>query len=66
MMTTFGTLKVIEPDNEKISAYLERVELYFAANDIKERQVPIFLGVIGAKTYSLLRDLLAKTNPKEK
>ena len=65
-MATFGKLKEFEPENEKISAYLERVELYFTANDIKERQVPIFLSVIGAKTYSLLRDLLAPTNPKEK
>ena len=65
-MATFGMLKEFEPDNEKISAYLERVELYFAANDIKERQVAIFLSVIDAKTYSLLRDLLAPENPKDK
>ena len=65
-MATFGTLKEFESENEKVSAYLERVELYFAANDITERRVPVFLSVIGAKTYSLLRDLLALTNPKEK
>ena len=39
MMVTFGTLKEFEPDNKKISAYLECVELYFAVNGIKERQV---------------------------
>ena len=54
MMTTFGTPKEFERDNKKISAYLEHVELYFAANEIRERQVPIFLSVIGAKAYSLL------------
>ena len=45
---------------------MKHVKLYFAANDITERQVLIFLSVIGAKTYSLLGDLLALTNPKEK
>ena len=45
---------------------MECVELYFAPNNVTERRVPIFLSVIGAKTYSLLWDLLALTNPKEK
>ncbi len=41
-------------------AYLERIELYFQANDIATaKQVPVFLSVIGASTYSLLRNLLA-------
>ena len=65
-MATFGALKEFQPKNEKVSAYLEHVELYFAANNITGRRVPIFLSVIGAKTYSLLQDLLAPTNPKEK
>ena len=66
MMATFGALKEFDPENEKVSAYLELAEPYFAANDITERQVQIFISVIGAKTYSLLWDLLAPTNPKEK
>ena len=45
---------------------MEHVKLYFAANDIKERQVPIFLSVIGTKIYSLLQDLLVLMNLKEK
>ena len=66
-MATYGKLKEFEPDNEKVSSYLERVELYFTANDIAaEKKVVILLSVIIAKTYSLLRDLLAPTNPKEK
>ena len=66
-MATYGKLKEFEPDNEKVSSYLEQVELYFTANDIAaEKKVVILLSVIGAKTYSLLRDLLAPTNPKEK
>ena len=66
-MATYGTIKEFEAENEKISSYLERVELYFAANEIaNEKKVAILLSVIGAKTYGLIRDLLAPTNPKEK
>ena len=65
MMATFGALKEFDLENEKVSAYLELVKLYFPANDITERRAPIFISVIGAKTYSLLWDLLAPTNPKK-
>ena len=64
-MATFRALYELELENEKVFAYLECVELYFAANNVTERRVPIFLSVIGAKTYSLLWDLLALTNPKK-
>ena len=47
--------------------YLERVELYFQANDIEEaKQVPILLSSIGAKMYELLRSLTVLKAPKEK
>ena len=57
-MAIYGKLKEFEPDNEKVTSYLEQVELYFTANDIAaEKKVVILLFVIGAKTYSLLHDL---------
>ena len=66
-MAAFGKLKEFEPENEKVSLYLERVELYFTANEIAERRrVAVFLSVIGAKTYSLLRDLVSLASPKDK
>ena len=35
---------------ENIAAYLERVELFFAANGIEgEKEVPVFLTAIGEK-----------------
>ena len=38
--------------------------LYFKANSIEEdKQVPILLRSIGARTYSLLRDLVVPTVP---
>ena len=50
-----------------MDTYLERVELYFTANEIPDgKQVPIFLNVVGSTTYSLLRGLLAPGNPKDK
>jgi len=66
-MATFGTLKEFESENEKISSYLERMELYFIMNGIdEEKQVAVLLSVIGAKTYSLLCDLVAPANLKQK
>ena len=52
---------------EMITEYLERVELYFAANDIKnEKKVPVLLSAIGAKTYALLWSLVTPAAPKDK
>ncbi len=62
----YGKKDEFQPENESIAAYPERVELYFAANAIAEnKQVPVFLSVIGAKTYTLLRNLLAPTKLSE-
>jgi len=67
MATTVGNLQEFRPTDEGIAAYLERVELYFKANDIAERkQVPVFLTVVGGKVYALLRDLLAPEKPDTK
>ena len=56
----YGQLNQYEPDLETMSAYLERVEIFFQANSIAEnKQVGIFLSLIGAKTYGLLRNLVA-------
>ena len=59
-MASYGKLSEFHPEAESISAYLERVELFFTANSIADdKKVAVFLSVIGGKTYSLLRDLLA-------
>lgn len=52
----YGSIQEYQPDNELFSSYLERVELYFAANDIpNDKKVPVFLSVLGSVIYSLLR-----------
>ena len=64
--TSFGRIDQFQPQNEPITAYLEHTHLFFAANDVAaERRVPVFLSVIGGRTYALLRDLLAEEKPGE-
>ena len=46
---------------------VERVKLFMQANSIEDvRKVPVFLSVLGGKTYDLLRNLLSPTDPKDK
>ena len=64
---TIGTIGEFQPENETIAAYLERVALFFEVNSIAdEKKVSWLLNVMGAKTYSLLRTLVAPSQPKEK
>ena len=64
--TQIGTLKEFNSSAESITAYLERVDLYFAANSIAEdKQVATFLSVVGPSVYSTLRDLFAPAPVKD-
>ena len=46
------------------SSYTERFEFFVTANDIKsDKVVATFLSVVGAKTFSLLRDLIQPNKP---
>ena len=66
-MSRFGQLHEYQASQEPVSAYLERVALFFQANDIpEEKRVAVFLSVVGATTYALLRDLLAPQKPQDK
>ena len=63
---SFGNMDSFNPDNEAISVYLERFDLFIQANGIAdEKKVPVFLSVLGGKTYSLLRNLLSLALPKD-
>ena len=62
-----GTMGEFDAATESITAYLERLEMYIAANGIAaEKKVSVLLTVIGAKTYGLLRSLFAPAVPKDK
>ena len=62
-----GRIDEFHSENESIAAYLERVELFFTANEVADgKRVPVFLNRIGGKTNSLLRNLLAPEKPSTK
>ena len=62
-----GRLEAFNPDLESVTVYLERVELYFSANEVKrEKQVPVFLNLLGRETYALLRNLVSPVKPADK
>ena len=64
---TIGSLAEFKPESEKIEAYLERVQLFFDANGIKDdKKVAVLLTVIGSTTYALLSSLLAPAKPGDK
>ena len=64
---TIGHIEQYHPDNELFSFYLERVEQFLVANDIKdERKKATFLSLIGSQTYSLLKNLVSPSIPKDK
>ena len=51
----FGRIQEYELVNELFSAYLERIQLCFLANEVEgDKKVPVFLSVVGNRTYSLL------------
>ena len=65
--TRYGQLLEFAVKNESITAYLERAELHFQANDVVEdKQVAILLSNIGAKMYGLLRSLVAPRLPRRR
>ena len=66
-MSKLGHSQEFRSDTESVAAYLERVQLFFTANDVAEnKQVPVFLSSIGAATYALLRDLVSPDKPQDK
>ena len=63
----FGTLQEFQPENDSITASLERAELFFKANDIADlKKVTVLLSVIGARSYALLCSLVAPELPQDK
>ncbi len=66
-MALFGRIDEFKPESEQWSAYVERLEQFFEANDIAEgKRVATLLSVMGAATYGLLRNLAQPNKPKEK
>ena len=63
----YGSVGEYQTGNEPSSSYLERAKLPFVANEVPEAtKVPIFLIVLGSKTYSVLRTFVTPTLPQDK
>ena len=63
-MSSYGRIKEFCPEEETTESYLERIELFFTANEIaNEKKVAVFLSVVGSKTYTILRSLVALAMP---
>jgi hypothetical protein len=61
------TFSEFNPAVEDFDCYVERLSMYFEANDIdEEKQKSVFLSVLGPKHYSLLRSLCAPDAPSTK
>ena len=64
---TIGKIDPFDNAVEDWHSYIERIEQYFAANDVSdEKRVPCLLSLIGSQTYGLLRSLTAPHKPSEK
>ena len=51
-------------ENEPISAYLERIELFFDAHEIAiEKHISVLLSNISSKAYGVLRSLATPKAP---
>ena len=66
MPSLIGNVGVFSEGEEDIDSYLTRIDLFFTANNIKrEKYVPSFLALVGAKIFSLVKDLVAPKKPAE-
>ena len=64
---TIGHMQEFNPDVETVTAYLERFQLFIAANSIDDDKiVPTLLTVVGSTHYSLIRGLVSPDLPKTK
>ena len=64
-MALIGSIGPYE-ESEKFSTYVDRVSLYFEANDIgDDKKVASFLSIIGPKLYGLARDLVSPKAPRD-
>ena len=66
-MALVGHVGEYVDSKEDITSYIERVELYFAANYVKtDYKVATFIAFIGADAYGVSRNLLSPKRPKDK
>ena len=63
-LSVIGKLPTFNQSTDNWDNFIEKVNLYFTANDIKqERRVPVLLTVLAEETYDLLKGLVAPEVP---
>ena len=66
-MALIGNIAEYNEEAESFVDYADRVDAFFSANDIPpQNKVNVFLAIIGAKTYKLLKNLCSPDEPKSK
>lgn len=67
-MPYFGNLGEFDSKQESWSDYSERLQQFFVANDVADenRRRAIFITVVGASTYALLKNLLSPAQPTDR
>lgn len=67
-MAAHGKLSEFDPQKEDWISYSERLQAYFAANEIEngDKKKAILLSIVGAETYQLMRSLVAPEKPAAK
>lgn len=64
MPSSFAKLLEFEPDTGNFDVYLERFELFVAANDIAEvKKLQVFLTSVGEQAYVAFPSLLLVKKP---
>ena len=71
MAALLGKVEQFDPEQEEWPLYVERLELFFKANDIigdekATKRRATFLSVVGPSPYKLLRSLLSPAKPSDK
>ncbi len=62
----FGRVDEYKDSKEDFKSYMERFEQWLLANDIpNEKKVSVFLSIVGADTYGLLKNLVTPTKSSE-
>ena len=67
MAAVYGHVGPFDENTEKFADYAGRYEAFMVANEIAEdRQVHVFLAVVGPQAYKLLKNLCDPDNPNSK
>ncbi|KAM7309829.1 uncharacterized protein ISCGN_006814 [Ixodes scapularis] len=66
-MPRIGKIEEFDQKSESWSSYIERIEVFFSANDIPEsKRADVLLSIVGREMYGLIRNLAAPAKPSTK